>query len=171
MYGNRAVVDALESIKVDVDVSKLEESKELTLKIPVPKGVSRLSESQLEVLVDVTPAPEEEPVLEESAQVPAEEENEVKTTSREFADVNVEVKGLNEKDRYSFSQPESGQVLLTVRGESPYIDTLSAKDFQVYVDASTAENGENLLDVTVEGPGNVTWTVSSPSVTVDVVRA
>lgn len=171
VYGNRAVVDALESIKVDVDVSKLEESKELALKLPVPKGVSRLSESQLEVLVDVTPAPEEEPVSEESAQVPAEEENEVKTISREFADVNVEVKGLNEKDRYSFSQPESGQVLLTVRGESPYIDTLSAKDFQVYVDASTAENGENLLDVTVEGPGNVTWTVSSPSVTVNVVRA
>lgn len=170
VYGNRAVVDALESIKVDVDVSKLEESKELALKLPVPKGVSRLSESQLEVLVDVTPAPEEEPV-EESAQVPAEEENEVKIISREFADVNIEVKGLNEKDRYSFSQPESGQVLLTVRGESPYIDTLSAKDFQVYVDASTAENGENLLDVTVEGPGNVTWTVSSPSVTVNVVRA
>lgn len=171
VYGNRAVVDALESIKVDVDVSKLEESKKLALKLPVPKGASRLSESQLEVLVDVTPAPEEEPVLDESAQVPAEEENEVKTTSREFADINVEVRGLNEKDRYSFSQPESGQVLLTVRGESPYIDTLSAKDFQVYVDASTAENGENHLNVTVEGPGNVTWTVSSPSVTVDVVRA
>ncbi|EPD49573.1 CdaR family protein [Paenisporosarcina sp. FSL H8-0542] len=170
VYGNRAVVDALESIKVDVDVSKLEESKELALKLPVPKGVSRLSESQLEVLVDVTPAPKEESV-EESGQVPAEEDNEVKTKSREFADVNVEVKGLNEKDHYAFSQPESGQVLLTVRGESPYIDTLSAKDFQVYVDASTAENGENLLVVTVEGPENVTWTVSSPSVTVDVVRA
>ena len=172
VYGNRAVVDALESIKVDVDVSKLEESKELTLKIPVPKGASRVSESQLEVLVDVTPAPEEEPVLDESAQAgQTDEETEVKTTAREFAGVNVEVKGLAEKDRFSFTQPDSGKVLLTVRGESSYIDTLTAKDFQVYVDASAAENGENLLDVTVEGPGNVTWTVSSPSVTVEVMRA
>jgi YbbR domain-containing protein len=60
---------------------------------------------------------------------------------------------------------------LTVKGESSYIDTLTARDFQVYVDASAAEDGENLLDVTVEGPGNVTWTVSSPSVTVEVMRA
>lgn len=171
VYGNRAVVDALDAIKVDVDVSKLEESKELTLKIPVPKGASRVSESQLEVLVDVTPAPEE-PVPDESAQAEqTDEKTEVKTIAREFAGVNVEVKGLDEEDSFSFTQPDSGQVLLTVKGESSYIDTLTASDFQVYVDASTAEDGENLLDVTVEGPGNVTWTVSSPSVTVKVMRA
>jgi YbbR domain-containing protein len=111
VYGNRAVVDALDAIKVDVDVSKLEESKELTLKIPVPKGASRVSESQLEVLVDVTPAPEEEPVPDESAQAgQTDEKTEVKTTAREFAGVNVEVKGLDEEDRFSFTQPDSGQV-------------------------------------------------------------
>lgn len=171
VFGNPSVVDALDAIKVDVDVSKLEESKELTLKLPVPKGASRLSESQLDVMVDVTPAPVEEPDAEESAQAEPEEETDAKTTSREFADVNVEVKGLDKKDRYSFTQPENGQVLLTVRGEGPDIDTLSAEDFQVYVDASAAEDGENVLDITVEGPGNVTWTVSSPSITLDVLRA
>ncbi|MBW9235299.1 hypothetical protein JQK62_24470, partial [Leptospira santarosai] len=115
----------------------LEESKELTLKIPVPKGASRVSESQLEVLVDVTPAPEEEPVPDESAQAgQTDEKTEVKTTAREFAGVNVEVKGLAEEDRFSFTQPDSGQVLLTVKGESSYIDTLTASDFEVYVDAS-----------------------------------
>jgi YbbR domain-containing protein len=172
-FGSRSAIDALQEIVVDVDISKLDDSKKISLKIPQPKGVSRISESQIEVEVNVTPTPAEDPVLEESAQAKPEEEAEpeVKEAVREFADVNVEVRGLNETDKHSFIQPENGQLILTVRGEKPLLDTLSISDFQVYVDASEAKNGENLLDVTVEGPENVTWTVSIPSVTVNVERA
>lgn len=60
VYGNRAAIDALSVMVVDVDVSKLEESKQLTVKIPLPKGVSRISENQIEVEADVTPASVEE---------------------------------------------------------------------------------------------------------------
>lgn len=61
VYGNRAAIDALSVMVVDVDVSKLEESKQLTVKIPLPKGVSRISETQIEVEADVTPVSVEEP--------------------------------------------------------------------------------------------------------------
>ncbi len=61
VYGERASIDDLSGIVVDVDVSKLEKSKQLSVKIPLPKGVSKTSESQIEVEADVTPAPVEEP--------------------------------------------------------------------------------------------------------------
>lgn len=58
-YGNRDDIDALDEIVVDVDISKLEDSKKLTLKIPQPKGVTRFSEPEIKVDADVTPAPKE----------------------------------------------------------------------------------------------------------------
>ncbi len=61
VYGNRAAIDDLSVIIVDVDISKLEDSKQLKVKIPLPKGVSKTSESQIEVEADVTPAPVKEP--------------------------------------------------------------------------------------------------------------
>ncbi len=66
VYGERAAIDDLSGIVVDVDVSKLEKSKQLSVKIPLPKGVSKTSESQIEVEADVTPAPVEEPNADES---------------------------------------------------------------------------------------------------------
>lgn len=175
-FGNRTAIDALEDIVVDVDVSKLDDSEELMVKIPIPKGVSRISESQIEVEVDVTPAPVEDPLIDDSAQSEPEVEiqpdvEDTQDTTREFADLNVEVRGLDEADEFSFIQPEDGQLILTVEGENPLLETLNVEDFQIYVDASEAENGKNQFDITVEGPENVTWKVSIPSVTVDIVRA
>jgi YbbR domain-containing protein len=172
-FGDRTVIDELEGIVIDVDISELETSDTLTVKIPVPKGVSRLSEKEIKVEVDVTPAPVDDQETEDTAQAGPEEDGNVDTniTTRELADMNVEVRGLKDTDTFSFIQPENGQLILTIRGENSYIGGLSASDFQVYVDASNAETGDNQLDVKVAGPENVTWTVSTPVTTVQVERA
>jgi YbbR domain-containing protein len=68
-FGSKAKIDALEDIIVDVDVSKLEASKTFNVKVPIPEGVSHLSKSEIEVKVNVTPAPVEENSGEDSAQV------------------------------------------------------------------------------------------------------
>lgn len=172
-FGSRTSIEELNEILVDVDISKLDKTGTLDLKIPVPKGVSHLSEKQIKVKVDVTPAPEENPAKEDETAAGDSEETDTETdvSSREFTGMNVEVRGLNDADTYSFIQPGNGQLNLTVRGEMALLDSLNASDFQVFVDASGTETGENQLDVTVEGPENVTWTVSVPSVKVDVLRA
>lgn len=171
-FGNKGAIDELEEIIIDVDVSELETSDTLTIKVPVPKGVSRLAEKEIKVRVDVTPAPVEDEGTEDAAQAGQEDANEdPNITSRELADMNVEVRGLNDADRYSFIQPDNGQLILTIKGENSLIGRLSASDFQVYVDASDAKTGDNQLEVIVTGPKNVTWTVSSPITTVQVERA
>ncbi|WP_075619484.1 CdaR family protein [Paenisporosarcina indica] len=173
LFGSRSVIDDLEAIFIDVDVSALDTSETVPIKVPVPKGVSRLSEKEVKVKVDVTSAPKVDTEKEESAQVKPIENVEVdqEVTSREFAFMNVEVRGLNDTDTYTFTQPESGQLTLTIQGEDVLINRLSATDFHVFVDASNVETGENQLHVTVEGPENVTWTVSIPSVNLEIQRA
>jgi len=175
LFGSRSVIEELETIFLDVDVSTLDATETVPIKVPVPKGVSRVSEKEVKVKVDVTPAPKVDEEKEETTQVEPEENVEVDTgtevASRMFADMNVEVRGLNDADTYTFTQPESGQLTLTIQGEDLLINRLSASDFQVFVDASNVKTGENQLNVTVEGPENVTWTVSIPSVNVDIQRA
>ncbi|MET0787393.1 MAG: hypothetical protein ABWY25_11885, partial [Paenisporosarcina sp.] len=131
------------------------------VKIPVPKGVSRISKEEIEIAADVTPAPVDEEIIEDDSAL---------IESRNFEDVNIVVRGLTESDSYSFLEPEKGQLLLTVKGLNTYLDALEEKDFQLYVDASDALTGENQLDVQVEGLEDGTWTVSSPIVTVNVER-
>jgi YbbR domain-containing protein len=58
-FGNRTLIDELEEIIIDVDVSELETSDTLSIKVPVPKGISRLDEKEIKVKADVTPAPVE----------------------------------------------------------------------------------------------------------------
>ncbi|MET0785138.1 MAG: CdaR family protein, partial [Paenisporosarcina sp.] len=141
-FGNKAVIDNIDTLIVDVDVSALETPGTLKVKIPVPKGVTRISKEEIEVEADVTPAPADEKIIEEdTAQI----------ESRNFEDVNIVVRGLNESDSYSFLEPENGELLVTVRGNNTYLDSLEEKDFQLYVDASDAPTGENQLDVQVEG--------------------
>lgn len=169
-FGNKLAIDALKQIVVDVDVSDLESSKQFKVKIPQVKGVSRFAIPQIEVKADVSAAPNEGATPEESAQIERQKE-EINVSVRNFEDVHVEVRGLNERDRFLFVQPKNGQINLTIHGENSIVTNLTASDFQVFVDASEVKNGEHLLNVTVEGPGEVTWTVSIPSITVDVLRA
>ena len=176
-FGNRNAIAEMEDIVIDVDVSKLEKTDTLSIKVPVPKGISRLSEKEIKVKVDVTSASEDEEEKEDTAQAGTEEdaeanpETETDTTSREFTAMDVEVRGLNEADTFSFNEPENGQLSLTIQGDNQVLGRLSATDFHVYVDASETETGDHQLDVIVEGPEDVTWTVSIPSVNVDVLRA
>jgi len=162
VFGDKASIDELEEIIVEVDVSKLEDSKTFNVEIPVPDGVSRLSKPEVEVRADVTPAP----IIEDDP-----EGDSAQLESRVFANLNVEVRGLDNQEKASFIEPENGQVMLTVRGENPYLESLNQEDFKLYVDASNAINGENKLDVKVEGPENVTWTVSVPLITMQLERA
>lgn len=165
VYGNKAKIDELDEIIMEVDVSKLEKTETFNVKIPVPDGVSRLSKSEIEVKVDVTSAP---PVKEED---PTEEEGSAQQSSREFANLDVEVRGLDNQEKASFIEPEKGQVLLTVRGESPYLASLNVEDFKLYVDASDVKTGENKLNVMVEGLKSGSWTVSMPLITMHVENA
>lgn len=162
VFGDKTSIDELEEIIVEVDVSKLENSKTFNVEIPVPDGVSRLSKADLEVRADVTPAP----IIEDDA-----EGDSAQLESRVFANLEVEIRGLDNEEKASFIEPENGQVLLTVRGENPYLESLNKEDFKLYVDASNATNGENKLDLKVEGPENVTWTVSVPLIRMQVERA
>lgn len=66
VYGTRSAVDGLKELVVNVDVSEVEESGTVDLKLNLPEGISRLSRETIPVEFDVT-VEEPEPVSEDGA--------------------------------------------------------------------------------------------------------
>ncbi|MFC4410307.1 YbbR-like domain-containing protein [Chungangia koreensis] len=182
VYGKRSVVDEMESLVVDVDISDVTASQVQTLNLKAPKGISKLSRDEIEVNVAAT-VEEETP---EGAEVPAEtptaqtpptevpsstEQTEPVEAQKVFVEVPIEVRGLSDQYKSTFIQPDRGLLTLTVRGKPEQINQLNKSDFKLFVDASRAKEGENEMTVSVNGPESVDWSLSSNNITLQVERA
>jgi YbbR domain-containing protein len=183
VYGKRSVIDEMESLVVDVDISDVTASQVLKVDLKAPKGISKLSREEVEVSVSATVA-EETP---EGAEVPSAETPTAQTPPAEappsteqaepveaqkvFVEVPIEVRGLADQYKSTFIQPDRGLLTLTVKGKPDQINQLNKSDFKLFVDASGAKEGENQMTVSVNGPESVEWSLSSNNITLQVERA
>lgn len=171
LTGPRKVLDDIKEFAIDVDVSHVDGPGTLTVDVKKPKGISKMSLKQVKVKVEATVSDTDLEVTDPvDPDIPIEEEEEVAT--KEFKNVSVMIKGLDEKFNSSFHKPVDGLVVLTVTAERDVIDTLEQSDFTVYVDASgTTDEGERILPVSVEGPPNIVWKLSDEEVTMQIELA
>ncbi|NYF25819.1 YbbR-like domain-containing protein [Sporosarcina sp. JAI121] len=179
LFGPRKVVDQFKEFKVDVDMSDVKKPGTMEVELKKPKGVSAMSLNKIKVKVAATTtdsdlevfAPDESdnPESPDTSEKPAET---VKVVTKEFKNVPITVRGLDEKFKSSFRKPVNGFVVLTVTAEQKVIDTLNNSDFTVYIDASeTVDAGEQVLPVIVEGPPDVQWEISDKEVTMQIELA
>ena len=174
IFGSSKVLDAIDAVTIDVDVSKIKESQTVEVNIPKPKGVSEISISKIKIDVEATvEEPEVEAEVEEELDEDiVSEDAEPSTETISFENVEVSVIGLDEKYTSTLLKPENGLVTLTVIAEPDIIGKLVESDFTVSIDASgTVEEGENVYPVTVEGPKNLQWTLSEKEVTMRIELA
>ncbi|MGE7093769.1 CdaR family protein [Lysinibacillus sp. NPDC048646] len=59
VYGKKSIIDVLAEILVDVDLSKITESKTYEFDVKLPEGVTKISESKVKVKADITKVEEE----------------------------------------------------------------------------------------------------------------
>ncbi|MHC8515235.1 CdaR family protein [Sporosarcina sp. ITBMC105] len=165
LYGPKSILDSIKEIRVDVDVSKVEESGSMELALKKPKGVSSLSESKITVNVEASVKPEEETT---DVSIQPEEED----VTREFKGIPIIVNKLDEKFTSTFIKPESGVVDLTVTAKEEVLNELAITDFIITVDASeTASEGQHIYPLNVQAPNQVAWELSIEEVTVEIKLA
>ncbi|MEK3936881.1 CdaR family protein [Sporosarcina sp. FSL W7-1349] len=175
LTGSRKALDQIDEYTVDVDISKVDGQGQLDVPLKKPKGISKMSLDKLKVSVDATTTDqkqdqEEESDSSEQAESPPPAPEPVVT--KEFNNIAVEVKGLDEKFKSSYQKPQNGSVSLSVTGEKSVVDQMASSDFNVYVDASGAEaEGELTLPVSVDGPEQVQWKLSEEKVTMKIELA
>ncbi|WP_203247915.1 CdaR family protein [Sporosarcina beigongshangi] len=167
LFGSRKVVEKMTEFTVDVDVSQVSGQGSLDVELKKPKGVSQLSLDKIKVNIDASTED-----LDEETTAPDLPIDDEQIATKEFSNVPISVKGLDEKFKGSFVKPTDGLVVLTVTAEKNVIDTLVQSDFNVYIDASeTIDEGEKVLLVSVEGPSDVKWKLSNDEVTMHIELA
>lgn len=136
IYGPKDVIDAIDSIEGEIDLGTITEDSTLEVKVPIPKGITQVSPDKIEVRVDV--------------------EEEIAET---FSDLPIRSLGLGTQYALTFLNPEAGTLNLEVQGAPNVIEGTSPTNVDVYIDVSNLGVGDHDVDIKVNGPENVAWTL------------
>ncbi|WP_282062403.1 CdaR family protein [Bacillus pumilus] len=144
VYGSQKVLDSLDFIDgVKLDLSKIKDDTEIDADIPLPDGVKKVSPETVKIKVKVATAQE-----------------------KKIDNVPISVVGLSKDLTSDFVSPSSGRLTLTAKGSKSAIDKLKASDVEAYINVGDLNEGTHEVTVQVNGPQNVTWTLSRSTVKV-----
>lgn len=166
LYGPKLVLDKIDQLNVDVDISKIEKSGTVDLKLAVPEGVTKLSKEVIEITGDVTVTPD--PNAEETE---GQEEDVSAITEKSFDQVAISVRGLPEKLVSNFENPADGTVSVVAKGTAEALDKVQSTNFSVYVEAANSEVGENVLSIQIEGSPDIEWETSEQEAVLTIEEA
>ncbi|WP_166805879.1 YbbR-like domain-containing protein [Jeotgalibacillus sp. R-1-5s-1] len=188
IFGPTRTIDEIDQIEVPFDISGVTRSgSRIEVPIPVPEGVSELSSETASAVVTLTggegstdntgetadtedPPPDTD--QDETASNDNQNENNNNTTEElTLSALPVETRNIGDDLQATFLQPAGGELNLRVTGDAETLEGLSEDDFSLYIDAEGLDEGEHNVEVQVEGPSNVTYILSRPSVTISLAQA
>ncbi|WP_342491278.1 YbbR-like domain-containing protein [Bacillus sp. FSL R5-0422] len=144
VYGSQKVLDSLDFIDgVKLDLSKIKDDTEIDADIPIPDGVKKVSPETVKIKVKVATAQE-----------------------KKIDNVPISIVGLSKDLTSEFVSPSFGRLTLTAKGSKSAIDKLKASDVEAYINVGDLNEGTHEVTVQVNGPQNVTWTLSRSKVKV-----
>ncbi|MGG3625673.1 YbbR-like domain-containing protein [Bacillus gobiensis] len=137
IYGPQDVLDSIEFIDgVDLDLSKIKDNTVQEVDIPLPDGVKSASPDKVKLNVKVE-----------------------KEKEKELNNVSIKPVGLKNDQNLEFLDPDTSQLSLLAKGSTEEIDQLQPSDIELYVDVSNLNEGEHDVNIEVNGPQNITWTM------------
>lgn len=129
-YGKQEILDQLEFYEGPVlDLSGLNESKEISLDIALMPSIMKVEPAKVEVLVTIVPS-----VTKQLDQIP------------------ITLIGHNEGFDTEIMVPGSGRIDLKLEGAPSLIEQVNAQDIQVFVDVSNLPPGEHIVKMNVNLP-------------------
>ena len=129
VYGSEEALDKLDSLEAVVDVTGLDASKEYTVTLKRPNGVTEISEKT--ITVNVT--------LDDS-------------TTKEFNNISIATENLDtSKYKVQALSEEDSRVTVVVTGSKSIIDSIDPSIINAYVDLEGLGVGEHEVEVKVRG--------------------
>ncbi len=146
LYGEDSVLDAIDDIKVEINVNGLSEDKTYQETIIKPTGIRSMSNTNVTVKVTME-----------------------KETSKEFIGVPIQFENLDSsKYRALAKTAEETKVDVIVKGVKSILNKLSADDIKAYVDLSDLSEGTIRVPVQVTG-SDVRLSYTSRTTSIEVV--
>lgn len=141
------VLEKFNNVRVEVDVSKIEEDTELTLPVIIGEGIVRVSPETVKVAVKVT-----------------------KATEKSISNVPIEIDGKDDGYEVEFLDPANGQANLTITGPSDIVSALTSDDFRILIDVSELDEGNHEVNLIVTAPQNITWKLAKEKASISILK-
>lgn len=128
VYGDESVVEELQYIPIEIDVSGLKENKTYNVNIEKPQGIREMSDDK--AVVTVTLADE---------------------ISKEFEDIRIETINLDSSYKAVAVGESSSKTTVIVKGTKEIVENIDASTIKATVDLKGYGEGDYDVDVKVEG--------------------
>ncbi len=148
IFGPKEVIDKIERIEnIEVDVEGITEDTIINVEIPVPKGVKDIVPKTIPVQVKV-------------------EKNEIRTLSN----IPIKVIGMPNALKAEFISPSDGTVNIELVGAPSILKDVDESDLDIYIDVADLSSGQHEVDISVNGPKNIKWNLSTNKATVELTN-
>lgn len=148
IYGDQDLLDTIDYVPVEVDVSDLSQNKEYNVIITKPSGIKEISETNIKVKITL--------------------DTEV---TKEFTDITIATTNLDSNYKASAIGENSSKTSVIVKGTQNVIDTIEASSITAQVDLSGYSEGEYEVAVTVTGEDNkATYTPKTTKIKVKISK-
>lgn len=127
VYGPMEVLNTLNYIPVEIDVSDIKENREYKIPMPAVVGVKQMNISTLSVSVRLD-----------------------SSTDKDIENVNVEYRNLGSNYIVNAVDKENSQVTVNVKGTSTVIGSISANDIKAYLNLEGYGEGVHEVPVNIE---------------------
>jgi len=141
------ILEKVEKVRVEVDVSEITEDSEVNLPIIISNGVVEVSPQMAKVAIKV------------------DKQDEVT-----ISNIPINVSGQTEDQDISFINPENGRTSLLASGESDLVKSLEASNFRLSIDVTGLLEGEHSVDIQVSAPDDIKWKLSSDKANISIIR-
>jgi YbbR domain-containing protein len=156
------VLDGVDRVRVEIDVSNIEEDTEVTLPVIISNGVVDVAPETAKLTVKVK--------RQEAEVQEAEEQDAGAQEDITVSDLPITVEGQNEDYEITILDPDSGVTSLTVLGDDESLSSLEQTDFQLLIDVSGLVEGEHSVDIQVSGPEEVEWRLAKEKASVSITK-
>ncbi|MBY0122839.1 YbbR-like domain-containing protein [Bacillus sp. S/N-304-OC-R1] len=148
IYGAQEVLDRTDSVRVEVDVSKINGNTEMSLPVIISDGISEVNPKTVRATISTS----------ENRLDTQQEED--KDENKTFSNLPINLTGLSNQYEAEVVSPNNG-ASLTVSGKSSVIDQLKSSDFLVFLDLTNLGTGDYDVKINVTGPPNVNWNLAN----------
>lgn len=128
IYGSRDILETIDYIPVEIDVTDIKDSRTVKTEITKPVGIKSMSVSNITVTITID-----------------EEAN------KEINNVNIEYRNLADGYTVQAASLEDIQVSVALKGVKSVIDSITAEDITVYLDLNGYTEGEHEVPVVIDG--------------------
>lgn len=147
ILANTDILEKTESVRVEVDVSSINDDTTLTLPVIISEGIVKVDPETVDVTVNIS---KEEDIT--------------------ISNIPIKTTGLASDLSLSYNDPAGGTVSITATGESSLIKSLEESDFSVNLDLTGIGEGEHTIDLDVTGPTNVNWTLNQQTAKISITK-